>query len=246
MGAYYVKENEAHGYTEVCLPVDAAALAPDGLLESSNNVAGWRAIIRQLVDQLAAGELALEEATARRAGLSEFAGRVLDTRYAFTPMRARVSRNREVLDDASVDEAAGDMSMGGMSRDVQASTLQRLEDSVGLLRGELGVCEQGARYITLHGGVGALGESLVQMCHEVASLGKGLAVATKELGGVSAEVRHARDATDSLSHEVHEFQRAAPSTRTIAALYQELQLVKAERGELEATVLTLSLSTGGD
>ena len=47
-GAYYVKENKSHGYTEVCLPANAAALlAPDGLLKSSNNVmvVGWKAII---------------------------------------------------------------------------------------------------------------------------------------------------------------------------------------------------------
>jgi hypothetical protein len=31
-GAYYVKENQAHGYTEVCLTAEAASLALEGLL----------------------------------------------------------------------------------------------------------------------------------------------------------------------------------------------------------------------
>jgi hypothetical protein len=48
---------------------------------------GWKAIIRQLVDQLAAGEVAPEEEKARGAGLTEFANQVLQTPYATTPMR---------------------------------------------------------------------------------------------------------------------------------------------------------------
>jgi hypothetical protein len=86
VGAYYVKEHDSHGYTEVCLPAEAAALAPEGLLESSNNVGGWKAIIRQLVDQLAVGEVAPDKEEARGAGLTEFANRVLKTPYATTPM----------------------------------------------------------------------------------------------------------------------------------------------------------------
>jgi hypothetical protein len=38
LGAYYVRENDSHGYTKVCLPAEAAALATKELLESSNNV----------------------------------------------------------------------------------------------------------------------------------------------------------------------------------------------------------------
>jgi hypothetical protein len=72
-GAYYVKENEAHGYTKVCLTANAASLAPEGLLESCNNVGGWKAIIRQLEDQLAAGEVEPEVVAAQVAGLMEFA-----------------------------------------------------------------------------------------------------------------------------------------------------------------------------
>ncbi len=56
----------------------------------------------------------------------------------------------------------------------EPTTLQRLEDSVGLLHGEMGVCAQDAHYLILHGGVGALGDDLALMQQEVESLGKGL------------------------------------------------------------------------
>ncbi len=99
MGAYYVRENDSHGYTEVCLPAEAAALATKDLLESSNNVGGWKAIIRQLVDQSAAGEVEPQEEAARAACLAEFANRVLKTPFATTPMRATRRRGAYDSDD---------------------------------------------------------------------------------------------------------------------------------------------------
>jgi hypothetical protein len=47
-GAYYVKANDAHAYSELCLSAVAAALAPGGLLSSRNNMSGWKAIFRRL------------------------------------------------------------------------------------------------------------------------------------------------------------------------------------------------------
>jgi hypothetical protein len=125
LGAYYVRENDSHGYTEVCLPAEAAALATKELLESSNNVGGWKAIIRQLVDQSAAGEVEPQEEAARAAGLAEFANRVLKTPFATTPMRA--TRRRGAYDSDDDDEAVG-VAVGADS-----DALQHLEDSVGLL-----------------------------------------------------------------------------------------------------------------
>jgi hypothetical protein len=49
-GMYYVKETETHGYTELRLSPNPASLATAGLLESCNNVGGWKAIIHQLED----------------------------------------------------------------------------------------------------------------------------------------------------------------------------------------------------
>jgi hypothetical protein len=37
-GGYYVKENNTHGYSELCLSPEAAALAPEGLLQTPNSV----------------------------------------------------------------------------------------------------------------------------------------------------------------------------------------------------------------
>jgi hypothetical protein len=39
-GAYYVRENDAYAYTEICLSPEAAALAPSGLLASHNTTVG--------------------------------------------------------------------------------------------------------------------------------------------------------------------------------------------------------------
>jgi len=87
-GAYYVKENDAHAYSELCLTAEAAALAPGGFLSSRNNMPGWKAIFRQLGDQAAAGEVGSEEEVAAQAvGLVGFAERVLKTPYAVTPLR---------------------------------------------------------------------------------------------------------------------------------------------------------------
>ena len=243
-GAYYVKENESHGYAEVCLPANAAALAPEGLLESTNNVAGWKAIIRQLIDQLAAGEVAPAEAAAMGAGLSEFADRVLKTPYAITPMRASRRKVRMSDDDSDggVSEGGG---LDGPAPIVGPSTLQRLEDSIGLLRGELGVCAQGARYLTLHGGVGALGEDVERLGHEVSSLAKNLELTARELVGVRAEGRDTRAVAETLHHEAQEHRRATPTSHSVEAIRRELQLAKAERGELEATVLTLTSAVTG-
>ena len=65
-GAYYVKESDSHGYCKLFLSSEAAKLAPEGLHKGHNNVPDWKAIIRQLEDQLAAGPLA-EQAAANQA-----------------------------------------------------------------------------------------------------------------------------------------------------------------------------------
>lgn len=208
--AYYVRENDSHAYTEVCLPAEAAALATKDLLESSNNVGGWKAIIRQLVDQLAAGELGPREEAARAAGLAEFASRVLQTPYATTPMRATHRRDAEDSDDESdINEGAGG---------AEPDALQRLEDSVGLLRGELGVCPVTASYLTVHGGVGQLGEGVLSLQHEVLALSKGLAQSALDLEGAREESRRSRAAVADLDREVHELRRMSPSSREFVAL----------------------------
>ena len=72
-GGYYVKQNDTHGFAELCLTPEAAALAPEGLLQAPNTAAAWKAIIRQLEDQLSEGAMAPDVAAEQAAGLAEFA-----------------------------------------------------------------------------------------------------------------------------------------------------------------------------
>ncbi len=83
-----MKESATHTYSKFCLSLKAAALVPSRLLASRNKIAGLKAIIQQLVDQLAARVAELEMAATQAAGLIKFAERVLETPYATTPMRA--------------------------------------------------------------------------------------------------------------------------------------------------------------
>jgi hypothetical protein len=73
-------------------------------------------------------------------------------------MRAVHCHAQSELDDDKV-EVVGEVRAGSVDSDA----LQCLEDSVGHLRGELGVCAEDARYLTLHGSIGALGEDLAHM-----------------------------------------------------------------------------------
>jgi hypothetical protein len=66
--------------------------------------------------------------------------------------------------------------------------LQRLEDSVAHLRGELCIHPPASRYLTLHGGVGAMGDDLVKLYDDYKLLAQGLSatptrVALHPVGG---------------------------------------------------------------
>ncbi len=169
-GAYYVRENDTYAYAEICLSPEAAALAPSGLLASHNTTVGWKAIIHQLEDQLAAGVENIEEVATQAEGLAGFAERALKTPYATTPMLA--NRRRARLD---VEDEEGSLLFTDAG--VKRALLQRLEDSFGLLRGELGVCAPNACYITLHGGVGALGNDYVRLHDDLNFLAQRLSAA---------------------------------------------------------------------
>ena len=127
-GAYYIKETEAHGYTNLSFLPNAASLAPAGLLESRNNVGEWKAIIRQVEDQWSAGEVEPVVAKAQAAGLTEFPDRVLKTLYTTTPMRLVCCCTREESDDNEVEVV--EEGPAGANR---GDTLQRLRDTIGLI-----------------------------------------------------------------------------------------------------------------
>ena len=50
---YYVRENNSYAYLELFLSPKAVTLAPPEVFGGVNNALGWKAIIRQLEDQLA-------------------------------------------------------------------------------------------------------------------------------------------------------------------------------------------------
>ena len=85
-GGFYVKENNSHGNSKLCLSPEAAALVPEELLQTPHGVSAWKAIIRQVEDQLTEGTAEPEVVAAQAMGLSKFALRVLQTPYATTPM----------------------------------------------------------------------------------------------------------------------------------------------------------------
>jgi predicted nucleic acid-binding Zn-ribbon protein len=238
-----VKENDSHGYSDLYLSGEAARLAPEGLLGRRNNVPGWKAVIRQLEDQLAAGPPETQQAAADQAeGLMGFANRMLKTPYATTPMRPTRRRQRdEVGDDDEVSVEGGG---SGLNEDVLA-LLQRLEDSIGHMRGELGVWSSEARYLTLHGGMVTLGEDHTNLHQEVLALSNKLKATEQQADGSRAALHQVRAATSSLGAEVAHLARARGHGGDVEALRREVQGLKTERADLESTVLALTNAVTG-
>ena len=241
-GAYYVKENDAHAYSELCLTAAAAALSPGGLLSSRNNMSGWKAIFRQLEDQAAADELGSEEeVAAQAAGLAGFAERVLKTPYAVTPMRGARRRVRMNGDDEEDDLDPLESTYAGGVTD----HLQRLEDSVAHLRGELGIHPPESRYITLHGGVVALGDDYVQLYDDYKLLAQGLSDTVGHVRDARAEAAAARVEAAALATELGQWRGAACTAAAVEGFRLELREVKADREALEDTVLAVATAVNG-
>ncbi len=104
-----------------------------------------------------------------------------------------------------------------MSGMVAMELLQRLEDSVGYLRGELGVCPPNARYITLHGGVGALGNNFVHLHKDLTALGHGLSLAAQQVQLAQEEARQAKLAAAAIGGELEQL-RCLGGSHAIALL----------------------------
>ena len=106
-GGFYVKENNSHGNSKLCLSPLAAALVPEELLQTPHGVSAWKAIIQQLEDQRTEGATEPEAVATQATGLSEFVLRVQQTPYAITPMRPRHrhrARSKEEEVSASMDK----------------------------------------------------------------------------------------------------------------------------------------------
>lgn len=220
IGGYYVKQNDSYGFAELVLSPEAAALAPEGLLQVPNTTAAWKAIIRQLEDQLSEGVTAPEVAAEQAAGLAEFARRVLKTPYATTPMRSCRRTLPEEEDESAREDETGTL-----------ESLQRLEDGMASLRGEIGIWAPAARYITLHGGVGELGSTVHALQQDVIGVLQEVSTASAQAVDARDEARRVQAALTALGGD---------ASQAISNLRGELATAKSEREALESTVLTLS------
>jgi hypothetical protein len=126
------------------------------------------------------------------------------------------------------EEAAASRMKSGLAMEL----LQRLEDSVGYLRGELGVCPPNARYITLHGGVGALGNDFVRLHKDLTALGHGLSLAAQQVQLAQEEARKAKLAAAAMGGELEQL-CCLGGSHAIALLQQDLHEVKVDRLALE-------------
>jgi hypothetical protein len=186
---------------------------------------------------LAAGAGEPEEAAAQAAGLGEFAEWVLKTPYATTPMRS--TRHRARLDDKDKEEETL------VFKDAEGrALLQQLEDSLGCLRGELGTHASNARYITLHGGVGALEDNYVWLNKDLEGLAQGLSMTALQAKDAQDKACQARAEAAAIGNELNQL-RHLGGPHIMAGLLRELQDVKAGRETLEDTVLALATAVTG-
>ncbi len=131
--------------------------------------------------------------------------------------------------------------MGGGGGDEGVLTLlQRRENTIGHMRGELGVWSSEASYPTLHGGMATLGDDHTSLHQDVLSLAEKLKTVEERADDSRAEVHHVRMATASLGSDMARLALARGAGGEVDALRQEVQGLKAERADMETTVLALT------
>ncbi len=169
---------------------------------------------------------------AQAAGLMEFAKWILKTPYTTTPIGS-VLRCTQVDLEGNKGAVLMGIQAGGVN------PLQRLEDSISHLCGEIGVGATDAQYLTLHGGVGGLGENYVCLQQELVTLGSNLLMAALRMEGAWDKAPQAKTLATTLGDNIDKLHRQV-SLRALEGLYRELQEDKVERGILRSTVLTLT------
>jgi hypothetical protein len=101
--------------------------------------------------------------------------------------------------------------------------IQQLENSVAHLRGELGIHPPESRYITLHGGVGALGNDYIRLYKDYMMLAQGLSVAVVHVNDAKAEAVATRLEAGALAVELGQLRGAGTgSTAALEGLRWEL------------------------
>jgi hypothetical protein len=143
-----------------------------------------------------------EVVAAQAAWLAESALRVLKTPYATTPMWSRRRKLSEEEDESALMGDAGTLKI-----------LQRLEDGLANLRGEIGIWAPAARYITLHGRVGGLGAAVNALQQDVIGVAQGVSTASAKAVEARDEARQVQGAITTLSGD---------ASREISSLRGEL------------------------
>ena len=123
--------------------------------------------------------------------------------------------------------------------------LQRLNDSIGHMRCEMGVWSFDAGYLTLHGGLVTLGEEHTSLHQDVLTLTNELKAVGQQGNNSKAEVHQVRLVTASLGAEVAHIVQACSNGGDVDSLHREVQGLKADRADLESTVLALTNAVTG-
>ena len=175
-------------------------------------------------------------------GLLGFADRMLQAPYAPTPMRPTHCCQHDVLEEDGEDSKEG----GGSGNNEGILTLlHRLEDSIGHMCGEMGVWSSDARYLTLHGGLVTLGEEHTSLHQDVLALTDELKAVGQQVNSSKAEVHQVRLVTALLGAEVAHLVQARSNGGDVNSLRREVQGLKADRADLELTVLALTTAVTG-
>ena len=127
-----------------------------------------------------------QQATADQAeGFLGFTDRMLQAPYAPSPMCPTHRRQHDALEEDGEDDEEG----GGSGNNEGILTLlQCLEDSIGHMRGEMGVWSSDARYLTLHSGLVTLGKEHTSLHQDVLAVTDELKAAGQQVNSSKAEV----------------------------------------------------------
>ena len=114
------------------------------------------------------------------------------------------------------------------------------------LREELGIHPLESRYITLHGGVGALGDGYIRLYEDYNMLAQGLSATVVHVNDAKAEAVAAMSEAGALAVELGQLRGAGTgSTAALEGLRRELREAKADRESLEDTVLAIATAVNG-
>ena len=157
-------------------------------------------------------------------------------------MRPTCLRQHDALEEDGEDSEEGGRS--GNNEGI-LTLLQCLKDSIGHMCGKMGVWSSDARYLTLHSGLVTLGEEHTSLHQDVLALTNELKAVGQQVNSSKAEVHQVRLVTALLGAEVAHLVQARSNGGDVNSLRREVQGLKADRADLELTVLALTTAVTG-